>query len=130
MDTRSKIVAFPEALAQIEARLGRGEALRVVTGHFDPLLGAHARRLEEIAASDGRPLVVITEPDHPLLSAEARAVLVAALDAVELVTIAPPEGLDQLIVRVPRGRLLRGEEEDLRLRAEFIRLVCERHRTG
>lgn len=130
MDTRTKIVAFAEALSKIEARLARGDSLRIVTGHFDPLLGAHARRLEEIAASDGRPWVVITEPAEPLLSAEARAVLVAALDAVEMVTIAPPEGLDELFARVPRSRLLRGEQEDLRLRAEFLRLVRERHRTG
>lgn len=127
MDTRPKIVSFEDALGRIEARLARGEAPRVVSGYFDPLLRAHARRLEEIAASDGRPVVVITEPADPLLSAEARAVLVAALDAVELVTIAPPQGIEELIARLPRGRLLRGEQEDLRLREEFMRLVRHRH---
>lgn len=99
--------------------------MRIVTGHFDPLLRAHARRLEEIAMSDGRPVVVVTEPVDPLLSAEARAVLVAALDAVELVTVAPEAGLEELIGRLPRGRVLRGEEEDSRLRAEFVRRVRE-----
>jgi bifunctional ADP-heptose synthase (sugar kinase/adenylyltransferase) len=130
MDTRTKIVSFEDALDRIEARLARGDAVRVVTGHFDPLLRAHARRLEEIAASDGRPVVVITEPACPLLPAEARAVLVAALDAVELVTLAPPAGLTRLVDLVPRGRLLRGEEEDLRLRADFMRLVRDRCAAG
>lgn len=130
METRTKIISFADAFGWIEGRLARGEAFRVVTGHFDPLLAAHARRLEEIAASDGRPLVVITEPTCPLLSAEARAVLVAALDAVELVTLAPPEGPGKLLERLPRGRLVRGEEEDLRLRADLMRRVRERHGAG
>lgn len=73
MDTRQKI-----ALA----------GATVVTGHFDPLTAAHVRRLSELK-QEGRPLaVVITSPPDPILPAQARAELIAALGIVDQVVIA------------------------------------------
>lgn len=86
MDSRSKILA-PAAAAELLAQWG-GHTL--VSGHFDPLLASHARRLET-ARSAGRPLaVLLAEPAHPILPARARAELVAALHSVQLVIL--PDG--------------------------------------
>ncbi len=126
MDTREKILSWPEALRRLERNLGEA-SVRVVTGHFDPVLAVHARALEEIAASDGRPGVIITDPPDPLLAAEARAVLVAALAAVEWVALAPESGLEELLDRIPRNRLVRAETEHLAIREEFMRRVRARH---
>jgi len=130
VDTREKILSWHEAAGRIERQLAGAPPLRLVTGHFDPLLVAHARALEEIAASDGRPAVIITEPPDPLLPAEARAVLVAALAAVEWVTLAPASGLAELLDRIPRTRLVRTEADHLAIRAEFMRRVRARHSTA
>ena len=73
MDTRKKIAP--------------GTAV-VVTGHFDPLTAAHARRIGELKVP-GRPLVVVlTSPPDPILPAAARAELVASLAAVDQVIMA------------------------------------------
>lgn len=127
IDTREKILSWQEACRRVERHLAGAEPLRIVTGHFDPLLAVHARMLEEIAASDGRPGVLITDPPDPLLPAEARAVLVAALGAVEWVALAPEGGLAELLDRIPRTRLLRAEAEHLAIREEFMRRVRARH---
>jgi len=127
VDTRQKILSWQEAAGRIEQQLAGAPPLRLVTGHFDPLLAAHARALEEIAAADGRPGVIITEPPNPLLAAEARAELVAALAAVEWVTLAPSSGLAELLDRIPRTRLVRTEADHLAIRADFIARVRSRY---
>lgn len=127
MDTREKILPWQEASRRVEQDLRGSTPVRVVTGHFDPMLAVHARALEEIAASDGRPGIIITEPPDPLLSAEARAVLVAALGAVEWVALAPASGLAELLEKIPRSRLVRAEAEHLAIREEFMRRVRGRH---
>jgi bifunctional ADP-heptose synthase (sugar kinase/adenylyltransferase) len=82
LDTRSKIVP-PE---QARQQLGDKSACWV-TGHFDPLLAEHVRRLSEHVAR-GRLLVVeITNPARPLLPQRARAELVAALSMVDYVVL-------------------------------------------
>lgn len=73
LDTRGKISAAGAVL---------------ITGHFDPLTAAHARRISELKQA-GKPLVVvITSPAEPILPARARAELVAALGAVDHVIVA------------------------------------------
>lgn len=58
-----------------------------LTGHFDPLLAEHVRRLREHKAG-GRPLIVeVTNPRKPLLHQRARAELVAALAEVDYVVL-------------------------------------------
>lgn len=83
MDTRSKIVPFAEAIEHC-----RGNHCQLVLGYFDPVYAPHAQRLEEIAA-EGKPLVVlVAEPESPLLSADARAQMVASLFSVAHVAVA------------------------------------------
>lgn len=103
MDTRTKIVSATEA-ARIAA-----DGATVVSGYFDPLLASHAQRLAGLKR-DGTPLLVlIATPENPILSARARAELVASLEAVDHVA-------EQAGGLVPRIRL---EPED-RLRLEQL----------
>jgi glycerol-3-phosphate cytidylyltransferase-like family protein len=60
----------------------------VVTGHFDPLTAAHAERLQSLKQPGRALVVIVTEPEHPILPARARAELVAGLAAVDRVFIA------------------------------------------
>ena len=69
---------------------------RIVSGYFDPITMAHAERLKGLK-SDGPLVVLIATPANPILPAEARANLVAALACVDAVTIiggAYPAGLE------------------------------------
>jgi len=82
VDTRSKIVPIEEA----RRRTSNSSALWL-TGHFDPLLAEHARRLSERAATGQTLVVEITNPANPLLPQRARAELVAALAVVDYVVL-------------------------------------------
>lgn len=107
MDTRTKIVPAAEA-----ARLAAA-GVTVVSGYFDPLLAAHAERLQQLK----RPLLVaIAEPVDPILPARARAELVAGLAVVDYVA----ESLDGL---APQTRL---EAEDERRLQDLIAHVHAR----
>jgi hypothetical protein len=116
MDSRQKIVSPPEAMA----RLALWGDYTLVSGTFDPLLASHARRLESVR-SPGTPLaVIVTEPALPILPGRARAELVAALGAVELVILpeGPPDQLPQ-----PSFRF---EDQDARETEAFVAHVRER----
>lgn len=123
MDTRNKIIDPASA-----ARAAAGTSLTVVTGYFDPLTAAHARRLEEIAAGGAPLLVIVRTPPDPILEARARAELVAALSCVRYVTI--EEGGADWSKQFSAARLIREEEDDLRRRRELIALVRRRHAAG
>jgi bifunctional ADP-heptose synthase (sugar kinase/adenylyltransferase) len=79
MDTRSKIVPVEQA-EQIAA-----EGATVVSGFFDPVLASHAERLADLKPGGAKLLVLIAEPDEPILPARARAELVAGLRIVDYV---------------------------------------------
>jgi bifunctional ADP-heptose synthase (sugar kinase/adenylyltransferase) len=93
VDTRTKIISPQQALRLAEA------GATVVSGYFDPLLAAHAQRLQE--SKGAAPLLVlIGTPPDPILPVRARAELVAALAAVDYVAewtpdIAPHVRLEQ-----------------------------------
>lgn len=107
MDTRNKIVPTRQA-----ADIAASGAL-VVSGYFDPMLAWHASRLQELKRGDAPLLVLIAAGERPILSARARAELLAGLKAVDYVCettdgIAPhfqleeedARGLEALIARV------------------------------
>lgn len=121
MDTRAKI------LSREAARNLRGQCprLKVVTGNFDPLLAAHARRLEQLRAPEETLLVVVTDPRQPLLPARARAELVAALRVVDCVVIAA-EDLEGWLGSLQPDELIREEAADEVRRNELIRHVLNR----
>jgi hypothetical protein len=109
LDTRKKILPWTEFV---------DAAGPVVAGFFDPLTADHSKRLEEIASHVGPVRVALYDPPQPLLPAEARAALVAALRCVYAVSIAhDQEIIDALDLRV----------EDLERRQQIIAHIHEKH---
>lgn len=96
MNTREKILGRDELIARLAAHRARGERIVLANGCFDILHVGHARYLQA-ARQEGDVLVVAINSDaslrslkgagRPILPEEARAQLVAALDAVSYVTI-------------------------------------------
>ncbi|MEX2262482.1 MAG: hypothetical protein WD696_11045 [Bryobacteraceae bacterium] len=126
IDTRRKILDAVQALAL--ARQWRGEGVRpiVVTGCFDLLHAAHARRLAAIS-KPGRPLlVIVSEPRDPVLPARARAELVAALRMVDYILLAEFLPLaDGLLTEMQAEKL--EAVDDGQLTGELIADVRRRH---
>lgn len=123
MDTREKIVPLNE----IAARLDEREWLAVV-GLFDPLTAVQAKRVAELRANDQRNIlaIVLTATDT-LLSADARAVLVAALRDIDLVTIAEGDAWGSVIGDNARVRIVEDSESERARSADFVRFVIEKH---
>jgi bifunctional ADP-heptose synthase (sugar kinase/adenylyltransferase) len=115
LDTREKIVALEVALART-----RGASTAVVTGYFDPLLAAHARRLAHIRAGRDRLIVLLSDPPHPVLDAASRAQLLAALDVIDYVVL--PQECASSVESDPIGRIVVYREEAAD-EARFERLV-------
>jgi bifunctional ADP-heptose synthase (sugar kinase/adenylyltransferase) len=121
LDTRHKICTAAEAIEALRSRAADSRQV-IVIGYFDPVLGTHARRLAEIAASHGQAIVVLTDPPRPILPRRARAELVAALESVEYVVLAD-NPTAEFVTRLPSAFVIREEEADARRTAEFIRHV-------
>ncbi len=125
VDTREKILA-PEAAAQLA---GCG-APKLVTGYFDPLLAEHAGRLAGIAEAGGTLVVLVLDPERPVLPARARAELVAGLQAVQYVLLAGESSPEAWIELLKPAAVYREEEADRRRAEKFIAHVRERHATA
>ncbi len=125
VDTRRKIVTTAD-LPRLAAEIGRsGKPPRVVTGYFDPLVGSHARRLEEIARAEETLIVYLLTPPSALLPARARAELTAALAVVDYVVLpeADDDPLPAWLAALPASQLSREEQADLERRAELLQLI-------
>jgi rfaE bifunctional protein nucleotidyltransferase chain/domain len=106
MDTRAKILDREKILARISAHRSRGQRIVFANGCFDLLHAGHIRYLDG-ARRQGDVLVVginsdesarpLKGPGRPILPAEARARLVAALRAVNYVTIFDETDVSKLI---------------------------------
>jgi glycerol-3-phosphate cytidylyltransferase-like family protein len=130
VDTRNKILDPAEAAARIHRLCADGRSVRLITGFFDPLTPAHARRLNRLASENSHLTVIVTDPPDPILPLRARAELAAALAAVDLVVPVPAEQLDEFLQSLPIAPFERGEAEDLVLRQELIRHVHTRQRAS
>jgi rfaE bifunctional protein nucleotidyltransferase chain/domain len=96
MDTREKILQREQLAARIAEHRARGKRVVLANGCFDLLHAGHVRYLDG-ARRQGDMLVVAVNsdasarplkgPGRPVLAAEARARLVAALGAVSYVTV-------------------------------------------
>lgn len=117
MDTREKIVP----LEDLPARLGTGRWAAVV-GRFDPLTLAQAERVAKLSEVGRSILIVVERGEDCLLPVEARAALVAALRAVQLVVMGEAH---QLPVH-PRMEMIADEEGERERSAEFVRFIAER----
>jgi bifunctional ADP-heptose synthase (sugar kinase/adenylyltransferase) len=95
-DTRRKILGGAELASRLEEHRARGERIVLASGSFDLLQAADVRYLER-ARREAEVLVVVVDSDvqlrsrlgsdRPIVPAEGRAQLVAALGAVHYVTV-------------------------------------------
>jgi bifunctional ADP-heptose synthase (sugar kinase/adenylyltransferase) len=126
LDTRKKIVSLEQAVRAIREHPG----WVAVTGYFDPLTAEHSRRLREIRTGHSGIVVFLSDPPDPVLSARARAELIAALAMVDYVVL-PQErassGSSLLDAGLP---VLREEEADEARFKNLLRRVQERHKTA
>lgn len=118
VDTRRKILSPSEA-----ANLG---PVVVVTGCFDPLLAGHARRMAELARNGAALVVVLLDPERPLLPARARAELAASLAAVEWVVLPGGEDPEAVIRALNPLAVFREELADRERTRALIQVVRER----
>lgn len=109
LDTRSKILGAQEARREL-----KDKAVCWISGHFDPLLAEHVRRIRACARPGKLLAVEITEPLRPLLAQRARAELVAALHTVDYVVLSDQPPSDECA--------------DAAITANFIEHVLSRHR--
>ncbi len=127
MDTRTKILDLNDAEEFLRARLSVEPPVKVVVAYCDPLVASHVRRLKKIAR-DGKLIVLVSSPTHPILPVAARAELVAALDVVEKVIAVQPSKLRDLL-RLVSGELLVMEQAgDAERTEELVRHVHVRQR--
>jgi len=79
LNTRSKILPI--------SRADEFAGALFVAMYLDPLTAAHARRLEELAATGRKVVVLLSDPPDPLLPLAARAELAASLASVSAVML-------------------------------------------
>lgn len=106
MDTREKIVAREELARRLAERRAKGERIVLANGCFDIVHVGHARYLAG-ARSEGDVLVVAVNSDssvrqlkgegRPILPADARAELVAALAVVDYVVVFDELNVESLL---------------------------------
>lgn len=126
LDTRTKIVSFDQALRAVRERPG----WVAVTGYFDPLTAEHARRLTQIRAEHSGIAVFLSDPRDPVLPAQARAELLAALAMVDYVVL-PQERASSGSSLLDSGLpVLREEEADEARFKKLVRRVHERHKAA
>jgi hypothetical protein len=113
VDTREKIVPLEE----LRRRMAGGE-WRAIAGLFDPLTAALAQRLTEIG-NDGELAAIVLDEPGTLLTAEARAALIAGLRPIRLVSIARRGDWQQA---VGPAKVF----EDATRSDEFVQFVLER----
>ncbi len=113
MDTRTKI---------IEAELAKASRrpMTVVTGYFDVLRASHVDALTALARPDRTLLVAVRKTENGVLSARARAELVAALRMVDYVVTADDRELDDLISSLKPAQTVHFEQDD-RIRADELK---------
>lgn len=96
MNTRDKILPRDELRTRMEQHRARGERVVLANGIFDVLHVGHVRYLEGAKREGDRLVVAVNSdasakrlkgPGRPVLDENARAQLVAALAAVDYVTI-------------------------------------------
>ena len=97
-----------------------------VVGLFDPLTAVQGRHLAD-AANGGRKVlaVVLTAPDT-LMTADARAELVAAVRGVDAVFVADPDTWQSAIPSNSDLTILDDLPAEKRRSAEFVKFILER----
>jgi bifunctional ADP-heptose synthase (sugar kinase/adenylyltransferase) len=121
MDTRAKIIDLASA-----ARLrSPGVRLKLIAGYFDVLTPDLVRRLRSL--SDGARLIaVVLDPPKPLLPAQARAELAAALSMIDYVLSPRRESLEKAIEQIQPDEVVREDLADGKRSQALIEHVHQR----
>lgn len=121
MDTRRKIKPLNELHSILQ-----GSKWAAVVGFFDPLTAIQAKRLAA-AATDGRKvLALVLAGGDCLLSADARAALVAAVRHVSAVVIAESHDWCSALPSDSDLQILDDLEADKKRSEEFVEFVLRR----
>jgi hypothetical protein len=123
MDTREKIIAFD----RVGSLLAPGN-WSVIIGLFDPLTLEQAKRAEQAAATGNKVLAVVDPGQNTLLSADARACLVAALRSVAAITIAEAERARLLVSRIPGVFVDDDEIAERKRSSNFVSFIRDRQK--
>jgi hypothetical protein len=123
VDTRYKIITSVDAAAIVPRLLAEDRSLKLVAGTFDPLLSSHLTRIREIVGESGWAVVILREPEKPILNARARAELASALKVVQAVVLPPENSSPGWLQGLEVADL-----DDTASSLEFMRLIQERHR--
>jgi hypothetical protein len=123
MDTRRKILTPRQALDAARDLRAAGTPITLISGYFDVLQPALIR---QIAAARGPLFALVLEPPAPLLPAQARTELAAALQVIDYVIYSSSQSADFIASLAP-DQHIRAEEEHLAARERLIRHVLERH---
>ena len=97
----------------------------MIAGLFDPLTAAAAKRFETLRG-DRSVLAIVLHNSDALLTADARASLVAALREVRAVVLASDACWRSVIPESPYIRIIEDPEGELRRTAEFAAFVLSR----
>jgi hypothetical protein len=125
LDTREKIVELSEAAKQFST----GEWM-IVPGLFDPLTATQAKRLDAFTENGRKLAAIVLDNEQTLLSARARAALVAGLRSVNLVVIADPREWPAMLPASPHIRVVEDQQSEAARSAEFVQFVIGRQKSA
>lgn len=97
-----------------------------VIGVFDPFTLTVARAIHEHSKPGRDLLVVVTPGENTLLSAEARAAMLAALRDVDAVAIAEPEEARAVLNGMPAVEVFEDPAADRERSQDFVDFVLAR----
>ncbi|MDQ2774087.1 MAG: hypothetical protein M3Y57_04045 [Acidobacteriota bacterium] len=123
MDTREKIVVSEAA----RALLGEG-AWVVIAGLFDPLTALQAKRLSGLRRPGRKLMAIVEHGENPLLNAEARAALIAALRGVDAVSIA--DSARSILPLSSSVELIEDTAGEFARSADFVRFILDRQQVS
>ena len=107
-----------------------GHSWLAVTGLFDPLTATEAKRLANAGRNGRKLLAVVLESDNALLDANARAALVAALRAVDLVTIAATPEWRRAVPPDMQIGIIEDLAADRARSAQFVSFILKRQQSA
>jgi hypothetical protein len=125
VDTRQKIKTFEE----LRPTLAHDE-WTIFAGEFDPLTPNLAAHIQSFVSPCRRLLIVVQPGSGELLDPASRAVLIAALRAVDAVMIETSTEWRALAALNPSLRVIEDREACLRDRREFEQIVIDRHKAS
>jgi len=121
MDTREKIVAA----GAVGNLLSQGVWI-AIAGLFDPLTAIQANRIASLRRDGRQVLAIVERGENTLMTAEARAVLIASLRNIDAVTIA--DCASSVVPPNSNAALIEDAAGETARSVQFVEFVLERQR--